>query len=128
MRICHLDNIHILALSETHLDSAMNDAELMVDGYKLYRKDRDKYWGGVAFYIKHNFGVILRDDLITSNIEVIRIEISVPYCKSILAGCFYCINIDRVTEENKDIFVLGDFNIDWFSKNCFFDKKVKING
>ncbi len=54
-RICNLDNIQVLALSETHLDSAMSNLEIMIDGYKLYRKDRDKYGGGVAFYIKKHF-------------------------------------------------------------------------
>ncbi len=54
-RICNLDNIQVLALSETHLDSAMSNLEIMIDGYNLYRKDRDKYGGGVAFYIKEHF-------------------------------------------------------------------------
>lgn len=59
-RICSLNNIHILALSETHLDNTFDFSELAVAGYRLYRRDRDRYGGGVAFYVqKHISGKIL---------------------------------------------------------------------
>lgn len=138
MRICTEDNIQVLALSETHLDMAMSNSELMINGFKLYRKDRDKYGGGVAFYIREHFGVLLREDLMNSYIEDIWVEISVPHCKPILAGCCYrppsanlqyldriCESMNRVTDENKAIFLLGDFNIDWMAKNCSLTKKLK---
>ncbi|MGL5507016.1 MAG: endonuclease/exonuclease/phosphatase family protein [Paraclostridium sp.] len=137
VRICTADNIQVLALSETHLDSTMSNSELMINGYKLYRKDRDRYGGGVAFYIKENYGVILRNDLMNKNIEAIWVQISVPHCKPILVGCCYrppsanvqyldsiCESMDRATDENKDMFLLGDFNIDWFAKTCSLTKKL----
>ncbi len=36
-----------------------------------------------------------------------------------------CENMDRVTDENKDIFLLCDFNIDWLLKNCSLAKKLR---
>ena len=36
-----LNNLHILAVSETHLDSTFEDTSVMIDGYNIYRKDRN---------------------------------------------------------------------------------------
>ncbi len=58
-RICSSDNIHVLALSETHLDDTYDDSELAVEGYSLFRRDRDKYGGGVAFYVQAGFQLCL---------------------------------------------------------------------
>ena len=35
------DKIHILAISETHLDNTFDDATVEIQGYSIYRKDRD---------------------------------------------------------------------------------------
>lgn len=35
------DNVHILAVSETHLDSTFEDAALMIQGYSIFRRDRN---------------------------------------------------------------------------------------
>lgn len=37
------NNIHILAISESHLDSSFDDSEVAINGYNLFRRDRDKY-------------------------------------------------------------------------------------
>ena len=46
------DNMCFLAISETHLDNTCDDATMEIQGYSIYRKDRDIYGGGVAMYIK----------------------------------------------------------------------------
>ena len=63
-------------------------------------------------------------------VELMWLQINLPHSKPFLVGCCYrppssnvtnldgiCENLDLVTDENKDIFLLGDLNIDWFSKN-----------
>lgn len=42
------NNLHILGVSETHVDSTFDDATLMIDGYSIFRNDRNIYGGGVA--------------------------------------------------------------------------------
>ncbi len=44
-RICSEDNIHVLAQPESHLETTFGDSEQAFKGYRLYRKDRDKYGG-----------------------------------------------------------------------------------
>ena len=39
---------HILALSETWLDTSVSDAEIHLPGYRLFRFDRNRCGGGVA--------------------------------------------------------------------------------
>jgi hypothetical protein len=42
------DNIHILAISNTHLDNSIDDTAVAIQGYNIYRRDRNAYGGGVA--------------------------------------------------------------------------------
>ena len=42
------NDIHIMAISETHLDASFENIELAVEGYTLFRKDRTRYGGGVC--------------------------------------------------------------------------------
>ena len=51
------NNIHILAISETHLESSLDDSEVAIHGYNLFRRDRDKNGGGVAIYLKNHIPV-----------------------------------------------------------------------
>jgi hypothetical protein len=46
-----ISNIHILALTETHLDAAVNAGQMNIHGYCLLR-NRDG--GGVALYIQNH--------------------------------------------------------------------------
>jgi hypothetical protein len=39
---------YVLAISETHLDSSFEDAEISIHGYNLFRS---RYGGGAAVYI-----------------------------------------------------------------------------
>ena len=43
----HKENtINFLAVSETHLDDTVLDTEISIDGYNIFRRDRNKH--GVA--------------------------------------------------------------------------------
>jgi hypothetical protein len=65
------DNIHILAISETHLDNSFDDTPVAIQGYNIYRRYRNAYGGGVAVYIQSHIPVMLREDLMSSVIEVL---------------------------------------------------------
>ena len=47
----------IAALTETHLNEDIKDAEIAIDGYQIFRSDREgRARGGVALYIKTELG------------------------------------------------------------------------
>ena len=37
-----------------------------------------------------------------------------------------CIMIDRVTDENKETYLLGDFNVNWLSDNCSMKNRLLL--
>uniref|UniRef100_A0A8C7Z1Z2 ribonuclease H n=1 Tax=Oryzias sinensis TaxID=183150 RepID=A0A8C7Z1Z2_9TELE len=136
-QICLTENIHVLALSETHLDSTFENSMLNVDGYRLYRRDRNQNGGGVAFYVKENIVATLKSELMSRDIEVIWLQINLPFSKPTLVGCCYrppssnaeylqkiCENMEMVSNKCGEMFLLGDFNIDWFSKKSFLFEKI----
>ncbi|XP_026050145.1 uncharacterized protein LOC113037368 [Astatotilapia calliptera] len=133
------DKIHVLALTETQLDKNVKNFELTINNYKLYRKDRNngngkRAWGGVALYVRDQIPV--KKDLPNlSDVEMIWIEIFLPHTKPVLIGCCYrppkstteylekiCRSIEQVLNPEKDIFLLGDFNIDWLSNSSLKEK------
>ena len=63
--IMKTNGIHIMAISEIHLDSSFEDVELAVDGYTLFRKDRTRYGGGVAVYVQNHIPVKIRNEFAT---------------------------------------------------------------
>ncbi len=46
------EKIHILAISETHLDNTFDDATVEIQGYSIYRKDRDNNGEELQFTFK----------------------------------------------------------------------------
>ena len=51
LRNCTFD---VFSVTESHLDDLIDDADLSVQGYRLFRKDRNRQGGGVATYISEN--------------------------------------------------------------------------
>lgn len=136
------DKIHVLALTETQLDKNVKNFELKINNYKLYRKDRNngngkRGWGGVALYVQDQILVEKHDLPNLSDVEMIWIEIFLPHTEPVLIGCCYrppksttgyldkiCRSIKEVLKPEKNIFLLGDFNIDWLS-NSSLKEKIK---
>ena len=46
--LVNMYQLNILSINETHLDSIINDFELNISGFSLYRNDRNRHGGGVA--------------------------------------------------------------------------------
>ena len=42
---------HIIGITETKIDSSIEDSDIEIDDYVVVRNDRDKYGRGVAMYI-----------------------------------------------------------------------------
>ena len=64
--IVQISDIDCLSLNETMLDNSISDCHLTIQGFSLFRKDRDRKEGGVALYAAHS----LKPSLITSSTEI----------------------------------------------------------
>lgn len=130
-------NVYILALTETHLDQTFEDGELFIQGYNVYRKDRNKYGGGVAFYIRDHLPVKIRTDVMISDIEALWLQIQMPHTKPLLMACCYrppsadgayldkiCDMFDRSSTSGYEVYFMGDMNIDWLSGKCPLKNKL----
>jgi hypothetical protein len=83
------EDIHILTISETHLDNIFDDTVVAIHGYNIYRKDRNAKGGGVAVVIQNHIPVMLRVDLMLNTVEVICPQVHLPHLKLILVGSCY---------------------------------------
>ena len=73
--------IHFLALNETKISSDILSENLEINGYKLGRKDRNRYGGVVAFYSKDTLRYNSRQDVPVSDLEMLCVEITLPNSK-----------------------------------------------
>ena len=82
--------LHVLAISETHLNPAINSDVLKIEGYNMYRLDRGTTrGGGLAIYCQDHIPVKTRNDLGCKEVEVLWLQVQLPYIKPMLIGCCY---------------------------------------
>lgn len=152
--ICFIDqnkNVDIITLSETHIRNGShldNNNLYHIEGYNFVNRNRTKgIGGGVGCYIKENINWKRRHDLETENIESLWIEILVTKSKSFLIATFYRPPINskhlpndfnknfndlltKASAENKEILILGDFNVDYLKddNNKVIKETFKLHG
>ena len=115
----------ILVISETKLDASFPNAQFHVEGYKLYRKDRDSNGGGVIIYIRSDLTSRQRTDLETDQIECISVEILLGNTKWLVMGMYKPPSmkpdtfstdlqkyLDKVHISIENLILLGDLNYD----------------
>lgn len=115
----------LLAINETRLDDSIPNYLIDIPGYSIIRKDRNRFGGGVAFYIRETIDFKYRQDLNIHNLESISIEISKMHTKSFIVSTWYrppCTGLDtinlfeqllsKIDDETNESIVLGDFNCD----------------
>ena len=83
------DDIHILKISETHVDNTLDDTVVAIQGYNIYRKYRNASDGGVAVYMQNHIPVKIREDLMLNTVEVIWLQVHLPHLKPIIVGSCY---------------------------------------
>ena len=133
--------IDMISFSETWLNDAMSSNILDIPGYTCYRHDRSwkennvvKKGGGLCSYVKDATQVshmeFIEFNMSTIDIELFWISLILPNCKKIIIGNVYrppqgntksfCDSIDsKLTairnsqNGNNEIFILGDFNINY---------------
>lgn len=115
------DRVHVLALTACQ---KAKDLEQHIENFSLYSKNRNSNGHHAFFYIRSDMTVIQRNDLDHKDLEMIWVEIYLPDPRPVLVGCCYrsskskidylhkiCRKIEMVSSEDKDIFLLGNFNI-----------------
>ena len=68
-------------LNETMLDETIANNEVLIDGYQIIRKDRNRHGGGVLLYIRDTINYKLRNDLMLNSLEMITMEVLKPKAK-----------------------------------------------
>ena len=134
-RIVNQNGIDIISINETHLDDTINDFELLIPGFLLYRRDRNRHGGGVAFYIKKSIPHKLWADLSMPGLESIWVEVNAPGGLSYLLCSMYrppsashdyydkiVENIELASMLNKEIVIFGDLNF-----NYIIDESLSSN-
>ena len=109
-----------------------------IHGHNIHRKDRNANGGGVAVYIQSHIPVKLRDNLMLNTVEVIWLQVHLPHLKPILVGSWYrppsansqyldnvCEMLYNVCFINREVYFLGDLNIDWLSSSCSLNKDLQ---
>ena len=146
--LCHHDDVatllmtkrpHILALSETWLDSSVADQEIHFPGYCLFRSDRNRYGGGVAIYCVENLPCYLLCTGTSPNgVEYLWITVKSNCLNPIAFGCFYrppavpsqsvfevCDSIENMMLSYKYMVACGDFNIDMLDTSKSHSKTLQ---
>ena len=126
--LCSLNrfSFSIIGISETWLKS--NSPNIYnIPNYNMIHVDRKKgRGGGVAMYINFKLKYKTRKDIYIDGIESAFIEVDNKFGKNIIVGTLYRppgnnVNnflenldkeLDKISSENKHIYMMGDFNID----------------
>jgi hypothetical protein len=73
-----------IAINESKLYNSINDGEIHIPVYVSIRKDRTRHGGGMLIYIKEYLPYSNRSDLVPYRLEMICLEIKLPYNRSFL--------------------------------------------
>ncbi|MES9881523.1 MAG: reverse transcriptase family protein [Sedimenticola sp.] len=130
------NDVHVLGISESKLSSVHPDNYFHINNFQsLYRKDRiisterKEEGGGIIVYVKDGVRCKRREDLESDRLECLWIELFPKNSKSFLVGNMYrhpneSVNwnnefenqIEKVLQQQKEFYLLGDFNRDLLNK------------
>lgn len=84
-----VNQFHIVAVTETWASENVTDAELSVDGYQLFRKDRvDRSGGGVLLYVAENLTAVSHEKLNKFEVESMWCTLHLSKCKLLVGVCY----------------------------------------
>ena len=131
LRLCLTNQqLDILAINETKMDSDVPLDLISLEGYTWVSKNRNRSAGGVGFYIRNSINFLIRPDLCLDDIEAFTIEIHKYKTKPVLVTTWYrplnspidllgkFENILRLIDiEEKESIIMGDLNCDLLLKD-----------
>ena len=71
--------VDIFAIAETKIDNSFNDNMFSIEGYKMDRRDRNRYGGGIMTFVRADLPIKRRPDLECQTIETVCFELEL--CK-----------------------------------------------
>jgi ribonucleases P/MRP protein subunit RPP40 len=119
------ENPDIIGITETWAVENIEDAELVIDGYTMMRKDRvvgtKVRGGGVLLYVKNLINVVLREDYFDNNFqECIWCDIEIGGEKTLVGLCYRPPDSNKTQDEalfkmlagvsREKLLLMGDFN------------------
>ena len=123
----------IIGLTETKIIKGSSPTfSLKLNGYEHYETPTESTHGGALIYVSDRLNHEERKDLNSilykpKSLESVFVEIKNPGKKNVIVGCIYkhpWLEIDtfnddflepfleKISSENKDVFLIGDFNTD----------------
>lgn len=72
-----------MVITEIHLDKDIQDSELAIQGYNIFRLDRDGNRGETAFYIQDNIPAKMRKYLDIKGMEALWLQMHLPCFKPV---------------------------------------------
>ena len=117
------NNIDILVITETKLDDSFPRNQFLIDGYSVpYRKDFDKFCGGVMIFVRDDLAC-KEIDIIELNGEGIFLELNLRKTKWLLFGGYnhkkqnirkflseFNVKLEPLLSKFENFVILGDFN------------------
>ena len=118
-------SVDVLGIAETKLDHPFPNAQFNIDGYRLFRKDRNQHGGGLLAYVCADIPCRQIRTLDTNSTESITLELQLSRKKYIIVVAYKPPNVanhsftaemttllDKVTQDYTDIWIIGDLNFD----------------
>ena len=114
---------HVIALTETWIDSSISNHEIFIPEYSPIRRDRSRHGGGILLYISES--LIINSTNINKTSELLFADLKLKH-GSVMIGLYYCppssqssslSDLESALESTppafmKNFVLLGDFNID----------------
>lgn len=121
--LCSVKAYDIISVQESWLNSTINDFEIAIPGYTIFRKDRSQRYGGITVYVQNDIKCSLFDAVGQSG-ESLWLSLQLRSA-SVTFGTIYFPSPSNSDIETLDIFLnslsaeahrnvilCGDFNID----------------
>ena len=84
-----VDDYEVIGIVETWATESVNDAELSIEGYNMFRKDRGIRGGGLILYIKNNIRARVNGELTTSEFaESLWCDVEVDHQRLLIGLCY----------------------------------------
>ena len=118
------DNIDLLLLSETKLDDSFPLSQFRIDGYRLFRKDRDRFGGGLCLFVNEDIPCREIECTFLHGTEYLCVEINLRKRKWLVIGVYkppqknersflekISNELNELIKKYENLLLLGDFNM-----------------
>ena len=129
------NNIDISLFSETKLDETFPNQQFKISGYKMFRRDRNKYGGGIMFYVNENIPCkTVNVEGLPNDCVVTLIELSIKSRKWLCIGLYKApsqnekyfldnlsLALTKMSCEYENFMLIVDFNLTVFNLEAFMN-------